>query len=119
MPKLVRLYIVSVARGFAAAAVFVALLLACNVAGLGHLVMQTSGGWIGGLMLFIFNGIVFAGVQFGVAVMQLAEREDDSRGGPRGGIAVPVPVTVAEWRARSGRGRRSVPESLRSQVGTR
>lgn len=93
MPRLVRLYIASVATGFAAAAVFVALLLALDVGGLGHLVLGTRGGWIGGLMLFAFNGIVFAGVQFGVAVMRMAEpsgRGDGPPGAMRAALAVPV-----------------------------
>lgn len=97
MPKLIRLYIHSVATGFALAAAFVALLLWQDVAGLGHLVLETRGGWIGGLMLVVFNGIVFAGVQFGIRIMQMAEPEpkDD---GPRGGTPVPVPVPAAAGR---------------------
>ena len=92
MPKLVRLYIASVATGFAVAALFVALLLWLDIAGLRHLVLDTAGGWIGGLMLLVFNGIVFAGVQFGLRVMLMAEPDDGPRGGLRAPDVVPVPV---------------------------
>jgi hypothetical protein len=83
MPKLVRLYITSVAIGFAVAAVFVALLIGLDVARLGHLVLGTEMGWLAGLMLFLFNGLVFAGVQFGIAVMSLADRPEPPAGGRR------------------------------------
>lgn len=83
MPKLVRLYIVNVLVGFALAVAFVTLLVTVDVGGLRHLVLETEGGWLGGVMLVIFNGIVFAGVQFAIAIMRLADAEE--RGGPRGG----------------------------------
>lgn len=83
MPKLVRLYIASVVAGFALAVVFVALLLALDVAGLRHLVLETQGGWLGGLLLVVFNGIVFAGVQFGIRIMRMAEPEDEPPTGRR------------------------------------
>jgi hypothetical protein len=117
MPHLVRLYVHSVALGFILAAVFVLLLLWLDVAGLRGLVLGTREGWIGGVMLIVFNGIVFSGAQFGIAVMRAAEPPRDG-GGPHGGLPVPA-VALAGRRARSGRGRRSVPESQRSQVGTR
>ncbi len=44
-----------------------------NVANLGHLVAASSGGYIALVMLFMFNGIVFAGVQFAIAVMRMAD----------------------------------------------
>jgi hypothetical protein len=94
MPKLIRLYITSVLIGFALAAAFVVLLLGLDVAGLRHLVLGTEMGWLGGVMLVAFNGIVFAGVQFGIAVMRPAEWEDDDR---PGGTRLPEaahPVTV-------------------------
>ncbi len=97
MPKLIRLYVASALLGFALSAVFVAALLWLDVAGLRHLVLATPGGRLGGVMLFVFNGIVFAGVQFGIAVMRLAEPEG---GGPppgrrdAAGPARPVAVAV-------------------------
>jgi hypothetical protein len=87
MPKLVRLYITQVLVGFALALAFVALLLGLDVAGLRHLVLGTEMGWLGGVMLFVFNGIVFAGVQFGISIMRLAEDED---GAPPGGRRTPA-----------------------------
>lgn len=53
MPQLVRLYIVSIAIGFALALLFTALLLALDVATLRHLVTATRGGWIAVLMLVV------------------------------------------------------------------
>lgn len=81
MPKLVRLYIVSIAIGFALAAVFVGMLAALDIAGLRHLMRSTSGGWIALLMMVFFHGILFSGVQFAIRIMLMAE--DD---GPKGGL---------------------------------
>ena len=95
MPKLIQLYIRNVFIGFAIAAAFVAMLLWFDVMGLWHLVSTSSDGLLALFILWFMNGIVFAGVQFGWAVMALAE--DDN--GPRGGspvaqefLAIPVPV---------------------------
>jgi len=82
MPRLVRLYIHHVAIGFALAALFTALLLWLNVANLWHLVTHARGGAMAVLMLVVFNGIVFSGVQFGIAVMRLAEDPPQDRPGP-------------------------------------
>ncbi len=102
MPKLVRLYIRQVIIGYLLSAVFVTLLLSLNVANLWHLVSNTEGGWIAALMLFIFNGVVFAGVQFGIAVMRMSEKDGDSGRGKRITFATPtvpqdgsIPVTAA------------------------
>jgi hypothetical protein len=80
LPKLVRLYIVQSAIGFAVAAAFVALLLGLNVANLWHLVTHTSAGPLAVFLLWLFNGIVFSGVQFGITVMRMAEPERPSGG---------------------------------------
>lgn len=82
MPRLVRLYITQVLVGFGLSGVFVALLLWLNVGNLWHLVTHSQGGLIAVVMLFMFNGIVFAGVQFSIAIMRMA-RDDDSGGGKR------------------------------------
>jgi hypothetical protein len=100
MPKLVSLYIRQTLIGFALSGVFVALLLYFNVANLWHLVTHVSIGWLAVLLLFVFNGIVFSGVQFGIAVMSMArDEDDDSRGrrdpqSVRGLADVLVPVAV-------------------------
>jgi TRAP-type C4-dicarboxylate transport system permease small subunit len=86
MPKLIRLYIVSVAIGFAIALVFVAALLAMDTAGLRHLILETEKGWLAGVMMVFFNGVVFASVQFAIRVMGLAEDGE----GPRGGLRTPL-----------------------------
>jgi len=97
MPKLIRLYITQVALGFGIAAAFVAMLLWFNVANLWHLVTHTEQGMLAVFILWFANGIVFAGVQFGIAVMRMQDTDDD---GPRGGhrqkvmhhdyVAIPV-----------------------------
>lgn len=80
MPRLVRLYVVSVLIGFALATLFTALLLVLDIAGLRHLVLGSPAGWLAAVMLVVFNSIVFSGVQFGIAVMRLADDEPPSRG---------------------------------------
>ena len=95
MPKLIKLYILNVMIGFAIAGAFVAMLLWFNVMGLWHLVSTSDSGLLAVFILWFMNGIVFAGVQFGWAVMALAEKDN----GPRGGtplahefLAIAVPV---------------------------
>lgn len=100
MPKLIRLYIINVAIGFALAAVFVGMLLWFDIANLWHLISTSDKGWLALLILWVSNGIIFAGVQFGIAVMQM--RDDDDDDGPSGGhrarsmtreyATIPVPV---------------------------
>ncbi|MBC7131910.1 MAG: hypothetical protein H5U16_02240 [Roseovarius sp.] len=85
MPRLIRLYIVQVALGFGLAGAFVAMLLWFNIANLWHLVTHSEQGALAVLILWFANGIVFAGVQFAIAIMRMA---DD--GGPRGGRRLPV-----------------------------
>ena len=82
MPKLVRLYITQVAIGFGIAAAFVAMLLWFNVANLWHLVTHSDKGLLAVVVLWFANGIVFAGVQFAIAVMRMKDDDDDE---PRGG----------------------------------
>jgi hypothetical protein len=82
MPELVRLYIRQVVIGFGIAGVFVGLLLALDVAGLRGLVWRSPDGWLALFLLFFFNGLVFAGVQFAISVMGMAEPK---RGGPSAG----------------------------------
>lgn len=92
MPKLVRLYIESVALGFVISAAFTGGLLWLDVAGLGHLVVGSSIGWIAAAMLVVFNGIVFSAVQFAFRIMAMAEREEPPQGGR--GVREPVLVPV-------------------------
>lgn len=93
MPKLIRLYIQSVAIGFGLSAAFAAALVWLDVMGVGRLILGSDMGLVAAAMLVVFNGIIFAGVQFGIRISMLAEDED----GPRGGLrqhAAPVPVRV-------------------------
>lgn len=92
-PDLIKLYIRNVAIGFGLSAIFVGLLLWFNVGGLGGLVARSDMGWIAVLMLFLSNGVIFAGVQFAFAVMAMAEDDDDD--GPQGGRRAPVLEPVA------------------------
>lgn len=87
LPRLVRLYIRQVLIGFGLSGVFVGLLLGLDVAHLRTLMLATDGGAIAAFMLFFFNGLVFAGVQFAMTIMRMAEPEDK---GPRGGRRAPV-----------------------------
>lgn len=91
MPKLIKLYLVSAVIGFGLGAVFVAMLLWFDVAGLGQLVLTSPSGWIAGLMLWAGNGLIFAGAQFGIAVMRLGQDDDHT---PRGGRLIPIRVPV-------------------------
>lgn len=90
MPPLIRLYIRHCAIGFLLSAVFVGLLFAFDVANLWTLVSRSDMGLIAALMLFMGNGIVFAGVQFGITIMRMGEEDDEPRGGAREPLAIPV-----------------------------
>lgn len=94
MPKLIRLYIVNVVIGFALSVVFTALLVLFDVAGLQRLILGSSMGLVAAAMLVMFNGVVFGGVQFAIAVMRMADQPEDD--GPAGGMRVPVPVPALE-----------------------
>lgn len=86
MPTLIRMYIRNVLIGFAIAGVFVGLLMAFDVGGLRHLLTSSRAGYLGIAMMWFANGIVFAGVQFAMAVMAMRDKDD----GPRGGTPAPV-----------------------------
>jgi hypothetical protein len=83
MPKLIRLYIINVAIGFALALAFVSAVVWFDVGGLWHLVTESELGWLAFIMMVVFNGIVFAGVQFAYAVMSLAESDDGPKSGKK------------------------------------
>lgn len=85
MPKLIRLYIVNVITGFGLAALLVAAILWLDVAHLRHLVTTSDQGLLALFLLWFFHGIVFAGVQFAIAIMNMAEDDE-----PRGGLRLPV-----------------------------
>lgn len=95
MPKLVHLYIKSVAIGFALALGFVVAIVAFDVAGLGRLILTTDMGWVAALMMVVFNGVVFSGIQFAIAIMLMAEDDDTP---PRGGRMIPIRVEATARR---------------------
>jgi len=107
MPKLIRLYITHVLIGFGIAGVFVGMLLYFNIANLWHLISASDIGWLALLILWVANGIVFAGVQFAIAVMRMKDDDDDE--GPGGGLRqrvmrrdyATIPVRVDEGRTRA------------------
>lgn len=105
MPKLIRLYIQSIAIGFGLSVVFLGALVWMDVAGIGHLILGSSSGYVAAAMMVVFNGIVFSGVQFAIAVMRLAEEDDTPRGGLRQHLQ-PIPVRVEQRSAHVKRGRR-------------
>lgn len=94
MPKLIALYIRSVAIGFGLSTAFLGLLLWQDVAGLRHLILGSDMGWVAALMVIVFHGVAFSGVQFGIAVMALAEPKDGPKGGKRIAVATHQPVRV-------------------------
>lgn len=100
MPKLVSLYIRNVAIGFALAGAFVAMLVWLDVAHLRHLIFGSNMGLVALAMLVVANGVIFAGVQFAIAVMSMAERNDSPRGGLRAPAVLPVPVQATAPAAR-------------------
>jgi hypothetical protein len=72
-----------------------------------HLILTSPEGWLAALMMVVFNGIVFSGVQFGLRVMLMAEPDD----GPKGGLrqhspavapqVAPAPVAVVAGRPKA------------------
>lgn len=95
LPKLVRLYITQCLIGFGLGAVFVALLLTFNVAGLRGLIWATDGGWLALVMLVVANGVVFAGVQFAIRIMRMADPDDQDPGPNLPLTLQPIPQRVA------------------------
>lgn len=100
LPRLVRLYLRQVGIGFGLSAVFVGALLYLDLAGLRSLMMSTQGGFIAGFLLFFFNGLVFAGVQFGITIMRMGAPETRPPGGKRLRVkgldlSQPTPIRVS------------------------
>jgi hypothetical protein len=101
MPALVRLYVRHVLIGFGLSAVFVTALLWLDIAGLWHLISTSPQGWIAFTMLLVFNGIVFAGVQFAIAVMRMADEDGKGSGhGTAVGLPTVAPVPVSTYKGR-------------------
>ncbi len=75
MPELIRLYIRQCLLGLAIGIAFSMVLAAANVANIGHLVTNVDGGWLAFALLSLFNGLVFAGVHFGITIMRMNDDE--------------------------------------------
>ena len=109
MPDLVKMYIRHSVIGFLLSAVFVSLLLYFNVVNLWHLVTHADAGFLAVFLLWLFNGIVFAGVQFGMAIMLMQwddDDDDDHRGRPIGWTPVRVEAAAPRGPTHRGFGRR-------------
>lgn len=105
MPVIFRFYIKHCLIGFALSAVFIAGLMWLNVANLWHLISTSDIGLMALVVFWMLNGIVFAGVQNGVAIMLMAE-DDTTDDGPKGGSPIgvmpqPLPVEAEAGRSRS------------------
>ena len=83
MPELIRLYLRNIAMGAGLGVLFTGALIGLNVANLRHLVLSTHGGYVAVVLLAAFNTLVFAGVQFGIAVMRMATDTRPPSGGRR------------------------------------
>ena len=94
MPKLIKMYITQVIIGFIVSAVFVGLLLWFNIANLAHLVTSSKEGLLAVFLLWLFNGIVFAGVQFAIRIMNMNDDDDEPRGGLRQHSMIREPALV-------------------------
>ncbi|MCR8549839.1 hypothetical protein M4578_18575 [Salipiger sp. P9] len=110
MPRLVRLYILQILAGFALSTVFVGLLLWQNVANLYHLVTHSDAGMLAVFLLWLFNGLVFAGVQFAITIMRMQDNGTPPAGGKRARVQAPQPARIpVEAQARgNGKARRLI-----------
>lgn len=97
-PDLMRLYLRHCAFGFVLSAVFVALILWRDVAGLGSLIAGSDVGWLAVFLLWFFNGTIFGSVQFAIVIMSQAEDDDDDD--DFRGPLIPVRVEVRTGRRR-------------------
>ena len=84
MPKLVKLYIQQVLIGFGLSAVFTTILIYFDIGNLQRLVFGSSDGLLGLFLIFFFNGLVFAGVQFAIRIMRMGHEDDDDDDDDRG-----------------------------------
>ena len=100
MPVIIRFYITHCIIGFAVSALFIGTLMYFNVANLWHLISTSDIGLMALIVFWVLNGIVFAGVQNGVAIMLMAEDDQDDdefRGGtPEALIPAPQAAQAAK-----------------------
>ncbi|MFG1302402.1 hypothetical protein V5F49_21700 [Xanthobacter sp. V3C-3] len=80
MPFLVRFLARHAAIGIGVATLFVALLVAFDVARLGTLLWTSQDGLLALIVLTLALGVTFGSVQMGFAVMLMSDTDDDSGG---------------------------------------
>lgn len=94
MPSHIRFLLKHAALGGAAGVLFVGLLLAFDIVGLRHLVMNTSEGFIALAVMTVFFVITFGSVQMGRAIMSLGRDETPPSGGHRAPEGQLIPIRV-------------------------
>jgi len=97
MPILVKFMLRHALIGAAAAIAFVAIVLALDVGGLATLIGTSSDGTLAVALLTFFTALTFGGLQMGMAVMSMKERQDQP-GLPDDACLQPVPVRVRKRR---------------------
>lgn len=80
MPNPARFVVQHLAVGFAAATVFVSLLVAFDVLGVGSVMMTADPIWLPFALMVFFVGSTFSSIQLGVAIMGLADKSKRQRG---------------------------------------
>lgn len=100
MPLLVRFLVRHAGIGMGVAGLFVALLVAFDVAHLGTLLADSPDGPLAVSVLTFALGLTFGSVQMGFAVMLMSEKEEPTRGGRRSRLTrlVPRPVRITTRR---------------------
>lgn len=99
MPKLIKVYMQQVAIGFGLSAIFTAILIYFNIGNLQRLVFGSSDGLLGLFLIFFFNGLVFAGVQFAIRIMRMGyedDDDDDHHGGDGVRYSDMVPIRISK-----------------------
>ena len=77
---------------------FTAILIYFNIGNLQRLVFGSSDGLLGLFLIFFFNGLVFAGVQFAIRIMRMGfedDDDDDDHGGDGVRHTDPVPIRIS------------------------
>ncbi len=116
MPPLVRFLLIHAAIGFSIAFVFVAMLMVFNVNGLWTLMSTSELGLLALIMLTVFSGLTFGGVQVSIAVMMMGE--ETAPKDPNGGLMRRAWCAVRAWLAvpPAGRQREAVPVPVRADT---
>ncbi len=76
-----RFFLKQLLHGFCLSVALTIVLIWADIAQLGTLIATMPMGWLAGSLLFLLNGLTFASVQIGIAVMQ-ASGDEDSSGTP-------------------------------------